>query len=68
MKNITVQNIDPERRCIGMIDRTYRDDPYEYMSQEPCDYCPYQNTDKCDEDNCKCMTYGIQEGKSGDCE
>jgi hypothetical protein len=22
-----------------MIDRTYRDDPYEYMSQEPCDYC-----------------------------
>ena len=25
-----------------MIDRTYRDDPYEYMSQEPCDYCPYQ--------------------------
>lgn len=21
-----------------MIDRTYRDDPYEYMSQEPCDY------------------------------
>ena len=30
-----------------MIDRTYRNDPYEYMSQEPCDYCPYQNTDKC---------------------
>lgn len=51
-----------------MIDRTYRDDPYEYMSQEPCDYCPYQNTDKCDEDNCKCMTYGIPKGKSGDCE
>ena len=22
-----------------MIDRTYRDDPYEYMSQNPCDYC-----------------------------
>lgn len=22
-----------------VIDRTYRDDPYEYMSQEPCDYC-----------------------------
>lgn len=30
-----------------MIDRTYRNDPYEGMSQEPCDYCPYQNTDKC---------------------
>lgn len=26
----------------AMIDRTYRSDPYEYMSQEPCDYCPYQ--------------------------
>lgn len=35
------------------IDRTYRDDPYEYMSQEPCDYCPYQNTKKCKEGNCK---------------
>lgn len=35
-----------------MIDRTYSDDPYEYMSQEPCDYCPYQNTDKCHEGNC----------------
>ena len=45
-----------------MIDRTYRDDPYEYMSQEPCDYCPFEGTDKCDEDNCKCMTYGIPEG------
>ena len=22
-----------------MIDRTYRNDPYENMSQEPCDYC-----------------------------
>lgn len=30
-----------------MIDRTYRDDPYEYMSQEPCDYCPYQHTNIC---------------------
>ena len=29
------------------LDRTYRDDPYEYMSQEPCDYCPYQNTNTC---------------------
>lgn len=45
-----------------MIDRTYRDDPYEYMCQYPCDDCPYQNTDKCDEDICKFMTYGIQEG------
>ena len=42
-----------------MIDRTYRDDPYEYMSQEPCDYCPFEDTDKCNEDNCRCMTYGI---------
>ena len=42
-----------------MIDRTYRDDPYEYMSQEPCDYCPYQNTDECDD---KFMTYRTQEG------
>lgn len=24
------------------IDRTYHNDPYEYMSQEPCDYYPYQ--------------------------
>ena len=39
-----------------MIDRTYRDDPYEYMSPEPCDDCPYQNTDKCDESYCKFMT------------
>ena len=46
-----------------MIDRTYSNDPYEYMSQEPCDYCPEQNTDKCDECNCKCMSYGIQEGR-----
>ena len=47
--------------------QAYLNDPYEYMSQEPCDYCPYQNTDKCDEDNCKCMTYGIQkEGKEND--
>ena len=46
-----------------MIDRTYSNDPYEYMSQERCDYCPYVNTDKCDECNCKCMSYGIQEGR-----
>lgn len=38
-----------------MTDRTYRDDPYEYMSQDPCDYCPYHSTDKCDEDNCSGM-------------
>lgn len=47
-----------------MIDRTYSNDPYEYMSQEPCDYCPYVNTDKCDECNCKCMTWGISEGEA----
>ncbi len=45
-----------------MIDRTYSNDPYEYMSPYPCDDCPYQNTDKCDESYCKFMTYGIQEG------
>lgn len=44
-----------------MIDRTYHDDPYEYMSQEPCDYCPYQNTDKCHEGNCGANTRGKEE-------
>lgn len=43
--------------------RAYLNDPYEYMSQEPCDYCPYQNTDKCDECNWKCTPYGKQEGR-----
>lgn len=46
--------------------RAYLNDPYEYMSQEPCDYCPYQNTDKCDECNCKCSPYGRQEETEND--
>lgn len=50
-----------ERQCGRMIDRTYHNDPYEYMSQDPCDYCPYQNTDKCHEGNCGANTRGKEE-------
>lgn len=45
-----------------MIDRTYRDDPYEHMSQEPCDYCSFEGTDKCAECSNRGLSYGIQEG------
>ena len=32
-----------------MIDRTYLSDPYEGMSDDPCDYCQCKDKDKCDE-------------------
>lgn len=44
-----------------MIDRTYRENPYEYMSQDPCDYCPYQNTGKCHKCNCSADMRGKEE-------
>lgn len=34
----TTEMKEKERRQT-MIDRTYSDDTYEYMSQDPCDYC-----------------------------
>ena len=39
-----------------MIDRTYRSDPYEYMSQEPCDYCIWS---ECEEHGDICPFYKV---------
>ena len=46
-----------------MLDLTYRNDPYEYLSDNPCDYCSYQNTDKCVECCNRGLAYGMIESE-----
>lgn len=31
------------------------------MSENPCDYCPYQSTDKCEECHNRNLSYGLRQ-------
>lgn len=34
------------------------------MRKNPCDYCPYQSTDKCEECHNRCLSYGLRQEES----